>query len=110
LASEKDQNLARLRQLAPEIPTSMSMGEVLNFLGWIQQGAKGSIEINARAIQIPPQHGPVDLAKPELIQLCHALGMEVHYWTINDVSEMRRLLANGADGIVSDRPWLKSEL
>ena len=28
---------------------------------------------------------------------------EVHFWTINDPDEMRRLIELGADGIVSDR-------
>jgi glycerophosphoryl diester phosphodiesterase len=32
-----------------------------------------------------------------------AAGLELHYWTINEADEMRRLIALGADGIVTDR-------
>jgi glycerophosphoryl diester phosphodiesterase len=30
-------------------------------------------------------------------------GAEVHFWTINDPAEMKRLVAAGASGIVTDR-------
>jgi glycerophosphoryl diester phosphodiesterase len=33
----------------------------------------------------------------------HALGIEMHVWTINDPAVMRRLLDRGVDGIVTDR-------
>jgi len=32
--------------------------------------------------------------------------LAVHYWTINDPAEMRRLVLLGADGIMTDRPDL----
>jgi glycerophosphoryl diester phosphodiesterase len=30
-------------------------------------------------------------------------GLELHYWTINDAEEMKRLISLGAHGIVTDR-------
>jgi glycerophosphoryl diester phosphodiesterase len=38
------------------------------------------------------------------IDAVHATGAALDYWTINDVDEARRLLALGADGIMSDVP------
>ena len=32
--------------------------------------------------------------------------MAIHYWTINDPDEMRRLIELGADGIITDYPEL----
>jgi glycerophosphoryl diester phosphodiesterase len=32
--------------------------------------------------------------------------MAMHYWTINDEAEMRRLIVAGADGIITDDPAL----
>jgi glycerophosphoryl diester phosphodiesterase len=48
-----------------------------------------------------PDH--TDLAQ-EQIDEAHALGLSVIPWTVNDVTEMRRLIGWGVDGIVTDRP------
>jgi glycerophosphoryl diester phosphodiesterase len=39
-----------------------------------------------------------------LIDAVHAAGAQIHVWTVNEISDMRRLLAVGVDGIVTDRP------
>ncbi|MBL8379859.1 MAG: glycerophosphodiester phosphodiesterase [Burkholderiales bacterium] len=43
---------------------------------------------------------------PELLRAAHALGLKVIPWTVNDPADMRRLIAWGVDGIISDRPDL----
>lgn len=60
------------------------------------------------AVQIPVAFGPLKLDGSNLIQACHDLGVEVHYWTINSVQEANRLKGLGADGIVTDRCKLMS--
>lgn len=55
------------------------------------------------ALQIPERQGVIRVLTPALLRACHALGVEVHVWTINDPDHMRRIVASGADGIVSDR-------
>jgi hypothetical protein len=34
----------------------------------------------------------------------------VHYWTVNDVSEMQHLIDIGADGITTDYPHLLAQV
>ncbi len=44
------------------------------------------------------------LASRELIREVHEEGLEVFAWTVNEESEMRRLIALGVDGIITDEP------
>jgi glycerophosphoryl diester phosphodiesterase len=56
------------------------------------------------AAQIPTRLGPVAADSPAFLDRCHRLGLQVHFWTINEPGEARRLLALGADGIMTDDP------
>ena len=40
----------------------------------------------------------------EALEEAHALGLRVVPWTVNDSSEMARLIAWGVDGLCTDRP------
>ncbi len=51
----------------------------------------------ARCAQVP-----AGLATPAFVARAHALGLHVHAWTVNDPAVMRRLLAGGVDGIMTD--------
>jgi glycerophosphoryl diester phosphodiesterase len=55
------------------------------------------------ALQIPERRGRIPVLTPRLLDDAHLLGVEVHVWTVNEPSDMRRLLALGVDGIVTDR-------
>lgn len=61
------------------------------------------------ALQIPERQGPLTVLTAALIRAAHAHGVEVHVWTVNDPAEMRRLVALGVDGIVSDRADLADD-
>ena len=45
---------------------------------------------------------PARVATRSFIRRAHALGLDVHVWTINDRAAMTRLLDRGADGIMTD--------
>ncbi len=62
------------------------------------------------AFQLPLQEGDFDLTQPILINGAHRIGLYVHYWTINDKDTMERLVRNGADGVITDRPDLLLEV
>ena len=55
-------------------------------------------------MQVPLRYGPIRLDRRALIDKLHALGIPVDYWVVNDLETARRLLALGADGIVTDDP------
>ena len=55
------------------------------------------------ALQVPERQGRVRVVTPRLIAAAHRHGVEVHVWTVNDPDDMRRLVAMGVDGLVTDR-------
>ena len=53
-------------------------------------------------------HFPIDKA---LVQEVHQAGLEMHVWTVDDVSEARKLMDAGVDSITTNRPgWLREQL
>lgn len=56
------------------------------------------------AVQVPLRHGPFRFDTARFIDKCHRLGLRVDFWTINDEAVADRLLAMGADGVMSDDP------
>jgi len=59
---------------------------------------------DSMALQVPREFAGQPLVTPELVAHCHAHGIHVHVWTVNDADEMRTLLDMGVDGIVTDWP------
>lgn len=51
-----------------------------------------------------------ELLTKETVESCHQKGMKVVPWTVNQVDQMKHLLALGVDGIISDYPNLFTEL
>ncbi|WP_146552257.1 glycerophosphodiester phosphodiesterase [Rummeliibacillus sp. SL167] len=56
--------------------------------------------------QIPEKYGVFTLNSQGFIHFLSDLNIPVHYWTINDVLSMKKLIDIGARGIVTDRPDL----
>jgi glycerophosphoryl diester phosphodiesterase len=54
-------------------------------------------------LQIPERYGRLRVLTPGLVKRAHALGKQVHAWTIDDPADMNRLLDAGVDGLITDR-------
>lgn len=108
LAAEQDAVMSRLRPLctALNIPTSYSFDELVAFFNWLQAGCRDPYRPPAEAMQIPETYEGQILVTPHTITAAHAVGVEIHVWTVNDADDMKRLLRLGVDGLMSDRPDL----
>lgn len=60
--------------------------------------------------QLPTEKMGIPLNTRWLVESAHRHNVAVHYWTINDVSEMQHLIDIGADGIMTDYPHLLGQV
>lgn len=56
------------------------------------------------ALQVPASFDGSPLVTRRFVEHAHRHGIQVHVWTVNEPAEMRRLLALGVDGLVTDFP------
>jgi glycerophosphoryl diester phosphodiesterase len=56
-----------------------------------------------RCAQVPARVGRRIFVDARYVAAAHTLGLPVHAWTVNDRTEMTRLLDLGVDGIMTDR-------
>jgi glycerophosphoryl diester phosphodiesterase len=104
LASFDDRRLTRARALAgPSIATSLGSRSVARLRLASLAGVPLRLPESVAAVQVPPRHGRITLVDRRFLALAHRLGLQVHVWTIDDPTEMERLLDLGVDGIMTDR-------
>jgi len=56
--------------------------------------------------QVPELTGLLRIVSPRFIRCAHGAGLKVQVWTVDEEADMRRLLAWGVDGLISNRPDL----
>jgi len=95
---------ARLR-LGPRLCTTLGPRGVLKL-------RLGSLRTTTAACaQVPIRLGRVPVLDRRFVAAAHLRGLVVHAWTVNDRTEMDRLLDLGVDGIMSDdAPGLRDVL
>ena len=96
---------ARRREVTSRLPTvasSASASEFLVLATAIRLGFTPPLPL-IQALQIPEKANGITFVTEQLVDRYHRAGLEVHVWTVNDEATMRRLLASGVDGIVTDR-------
>jgi glycerophosphoryl diester phosphodiesterase len=93
--------LRAVRRAGYRGPTALSQIEVLR-LAVTPTLAQRVVPPRGAAAQVPVRAGPLYFGSRWFIAKCHRLGLRVDFWTINDPAEAGRLLALGADGIMTD--------
>lgn len=86
----------------PGVASSASSTEFLRIFASLRFGITPPLP-RIHAVQIPERAGIVQTVSRSMVEKYHALGLEVHVWTVNEAASMRRLVALGVDGIVTDR-------
>lgn len=103
IGSFSDARIARLRaRLGERLCTSLGPRAIARLRGSSLGLPTGRPE--GACVQVPPSVKGVPLVDRRFVDRCHALGLQVHVWTIDDPDEVHELLDLGVDGIMTDRP------
>jgi glycerophosphoryl diester phosphodiesterase len=103
IASFQLRTLVEVRRRGYAGETGLSQGEIGSLLSlpavlWRQLPLTGS------AAQVPTKYGPIRFDRAAFIAKCHSLGLRVDFWVVDLRQEADRLLAIGADGIMTNDP------
>jgi len=111
VAGFSDRRLARFRSSVDgSVCTALGPAQIsrlrLSSLG-IRSGA---VAPDAGCVQVPTSYLGHSIVDQRFVDISHRHGLAVHIWTIDDATEMNRLLDLGVDGIMSDRPAVLKEV
>jgi glycerophosphoryl diester phosphodiesterase len=96
-------SLGTVREALPAMSTSAGRSEVRlalyrSWAGW------PPMRTPYGGYQVPEHAGSLRVVSRRFIRHAHRAGLEVQLWTIDEAADMERLLAWGADALISNRP------
>ena len=107
LASFHDEIYAEFKTVQKDTPAfrySPAVGGVVKYIILKTVGLDIFFTDGISVFQIPMEEAGINLATESLVKNAHKHNIAVHYWTIDDVEEMKFLIAIGADGIMTNYP------
>ena len=103
IGSFSDRRIKKCRaELGPELCTSMGQRQVARLL-LATRGLADPLHLVGACAQIPRKH-IVPMATPAVVTLAHEHNIQIHVWTIDEPDDMRALLDDDVDGIMTDKP------
>lgn len=108
IGSFSSARLRRFRRLARRDGVATSAGPLgVAALRLLPAAVSRWLHTPGLAYQVPVWHRllgmRIEVVTPGFVRVAHAIGRQVHVWTINDAAQMHRLFDLGVDGIVTDR-------
>ncbi|MEM7016954.1 MAG: glycerophosphodiester phosphodiesterase [Pseudomonadota bacterium] len=104
VASFNTDTIESFREACPDVATGASWREVFGFYILHRAYLGNLYSPTASAIQIPEYSGRRRVITPEFVRAAHARNLAVVVWTVNKPDTMRRMVALGVDGIITDYP------
>lgn len=103
LTSFDEATVRAVRGLGYRGQTGLAQREALRVLA-LPAGAPKWLRPGGNRVQIPVGVGRLRLATRAVIARLQKLGYAVDFWVVDDPTEVRRLEALGADGVMTDHP------
>ncbi|OEJ38026.1 glycerophosphodiester phosphodiesterase [Streptomyces agglomeratus] len=102
VGSFNENRVSRAQRLAgPRLATSFGTTGVLGL--WLRaRSLPAAVRRSAVCAQVPETQNGIRVVDHRFVRTAHALGLQVHVWTVNDRARMAALLDLGVDGIMTD--------
>lgn len=110
IASFHDERLAEFREECPEVATSSAKNETTIFVLLTKPFLGSFYSPKFFSLQVPEESGGITVMTPAFVKAAHERNLAVEPWTINDAETMKKLIAWGVDGIITDRPDIMLEV
>jgi glycerophosphoryl diester phosphodiesterase len=96
-------SLRAARAYEPRLPTGAGRAEIrwALYRSWLRWPYRRT---RWRAYQVPERSGRTTIVTPRFVRDAHRAGVAVQVWVVDEPGDLRRLLAWGADAVISDRP------
>ncbi len=104
VASFHDDRLKEFREECPEVATSSAKNETTVFVLLTKPFLGSFYSPKFFSLQVPEESGGITVMTPAFVKAAHERNLAVEPWTINDEETMKKLIAWGVDGIITDRP------
>jgi glycerophosphoryl diester phosphodiesterase len=101
--------LRAARAYEPSIRTGAAQEETrwALYRSWVRWRLTGP---KYREFQVPERSGATTIVSPAFVAHAHRANLPVKVWTVDDPSDMGRLLGWGVDALISDRPDVAVEV
>lgn len=110
IGSFSDRRIGYLRkELGPGLCTSLGRGGVTR-LRLASLGLPLCKIPEAQVVQVPTRYRGLPVVDRRFLAAARCRGLAVQVWTVNERTEMERLIAQGVDGLITDRPSLLREV
>jgi glycerophosphoryl diester phosphodiesterase len=106
MGSEHDSVAERLVARMPDTCHFYPRDALAAYVLTLRSGEQPPVDPRYTVIDMPLYFGEVRLVDEELLRTAASHGKWVNVWTVDDPDEMRRLVAEGVGGIMTDRPDL----
>jgi glycerophosphoryl diester phosphodiesterase len=92
--------------MAPTIGTAPGASALTSIVQAVRSGAPVDPALleGHVALQVPLKVAGVWLVDEVLVQAAHEANLAIHVWTVDDETDMHRLVELGVDGIMTDVP------
>jgi glycerophosphoryl diester phosphodiesterase len=99
-----DSEMKDFRQQCPEVITAGAPNEIRNFYILHRAFLANLYKSNADAFQVPEYQDSLHIVTKRFAKDAKQKNIQVHVWTVDDVTDMQRMIDLGVNGIITDRP------